>query len=88
MLSPVSHVSGSIPSLSLTDNARQDPYPFSSQVSMMAAKGESECNMKVNVIAQLELELTYIKAAVQHFSHHSMRILPIINHCYISTIII
>ena len=36
-LSLKSSVSGSIPSLSLTDNAQCEPYPLSLQVSMMAA---------------------------------------------------
>ena len=33
-------------------------------------------NPKVNLIAWLEFELVYSEAAVQHFSHHAMKITP------------
>ena len=33
----------------------------------------NDISLKVNVIVQLEFKLTYFKAAVQHFSHYTMK---------------
>ena len=35
-------------------------------------------SLKVNIIAQLEFELAYFKATVQHFSYYATETFPII----------